>query len=110
LLDLLRDHRREVVVGMGLRFAQNVLFYVYTVFVLSYGEETLGYPRSTMLHGIQLASLLGLVSIPLWSPSPTASAGGPCTSRRGHLAAVRVPVLRAARARCGLRRLAIVPA
>jgi MFS family permease len=52
---------------MGMRFAQNVLFYIYTVFVLSYGEKTLGYPRSTMLGGIVLTSLIGLVSIPVWA-------------------------------------------
>jgi metabolite-proton symporter len=67
LLDVFRDHPREVLIGMGMRFAQNVLFYVYTVFVLSYGEKTLGYPRSTMLRAVMLASLVGLVSIPFWS-------------------------------------------
>ena len=53
--------------GMGMRFAQNVLFYIYTVFVLSYGEKSLGYPRSVMLRGVMLASLVGFVSTPLWS-------------------------------------------
>jgi MHS family shikimate/dehydroshikimate transporter-like MFS transporter len=67
LLDVFREHPREVVIGMGMRFAQNVLFFIYTVFVLSYGEKTLGYPRSTMLRAVMLSSLLGLVSIPLWA-------------------------------------------
>jgi len=35
--------------------------------VLSYGEKTLGYPRSVMLRGVMIASLLGLFTIPLWS-------------------------------------------
>jgi MHS family shikimate/dehydroshikimate transporter-like MFS transporter len=67
LLDVFREHPREIVIGMGMRFAQNVVFYIYTVFVLSYGERTLGYPRPVMLRGVMLASLLGLVAIPLWS-------------------------------------------
>lgn len=67
LLDVFREHPREIVIGMGMRFAQNVVFYIYTVFVLSYGERSLGYPRSVMLRGVMLASLLGLVAIPLWS-------------------------------------------
>ncbi|HEX9892386.1 MAG TPA: MFS transporter [Gemmatimonadales bacterium] len=67
LVDLFREHPREILVGMGMRFAQNVLFYVYTVFVLSYGEKTLGYPRGTMLGGVMLASIVGLFSIPFWS-------------------------------------------
>ncbi len=67
LVDLLREHPREVLIGMGMRFAQNVLFYIYTVFVLSYGEKTLGYPRGVLLRGVMLASVVGLVSTPFWS-------------------------------------------
>jgi MFS family permease len=37
------------------------------VFVLSYGEKSLGYPRGVMLRGVMVASVIGLVSIPLWS-------------------------------------------
>jgi metabolite-proton symporter len=67
LLEVFRRHPREVVVGMGMRFAQNVLFYIYTVFVPGYGEKSLGYHRSVMLGGVVLASMVGLVSIPFWS-------------------------------------------
>ncbi len=67
LLDVFRDHPREVALGMGMRFAQNVLFYMYTVFVLSFGEKTLGYPRGVMLAGVVAASVVGLVAIPFWS-------------------------------------------
>jgi MFS transporter, MHS family, shikimate and dehydroshikimate transport protein len=66
LLDLLRDHPREILIGMGMRFAQNVVFYIYTVFVLSYGDS-LGYPRALVLRAVMLASLIGLVAIPFWS-------------------------------------------
>jgi metabolite-proton symporter len=67
LLDVFRRHPREILIGMGMRFAQNVLFYIYTVFVPGYGEKSLGYHRSTMLGGVVIASLVGLVSIPFWS-------------------------------------------
>jgi MHS family shikimate/dehydroshikimate transporter-like MFS transporter len=67
LLEVFRLHPRELLIGMGMRFAQNVLFYIYTVFVPGYGEKTLGYTRSTMLGGVVLASILGLASIPFWS-------------------------------------------
>jgi MFS family permease len=67
LLDVFREHPREVILGMGMRFAQNVLFYFYTVFVPGWGEKTLHYGRNTMLGGVLIASLVGLVSIPLWS-------------------------------------------
>src|SRR5215472_3350704 len=67
LLDLIREHPREVLIGMGLRFAQNVVFYIYTVFILSYGETSLGYSRSVVLRSVMLTSVIGLFTIPLWS-------------------------------------------
>jgi len=67
LLDVFRNHPRQVLIGAGMRFAQNVLFYVYTVFVLSYGEKTLGYPRSAVLSGVVLSAVVGLFAIPFWS-------------------------------------------
>ena len=67
LLELFREHPREVLIGMGMRFAQNVIFYIYTVFILGYGEKTLGYPRSVMLRAVIVVSLIGLFTTPLWS-------------------------------------------
>lgn len=67
LLEVFRRHPREVLVGMGMRFAQNVLFYIFTVFVLSYGEKTLGYSRAAMLGGVATGALVGLVSIPFFA-------------------------------------------
>ena len=66
LLEAVRTHPREILVGMGMRFGQNVLFYIYTVFVLSYGEKTLGYPKSTMLAGVAALAAVGLFTIPCW--------------------------------------------
>ena len=67
LLEVFREHPREILIGMGMRFAQNVVFYIYTVFVLSYGEKSLGYPRAAVLRAVMLASFIGLFSIPLWA-------------------------------------------
>ncbi len=67
LLAVLRDHPRELLVGMGMRFGQNVLFYIYTVFVLSYGEKALGFTKNTMLAGVAIAATVGFASIPLWA-------------------------------------------
>jgi metabolite-proton symporter len=67
LVDLFREHPRGVLVGMGIRFAQNLVFYIYTVFVLSYGEKTLGYPRSAMLRGVMIAAFIGIFATVFWS-------------------------------------------
>jgi MFS family permease len=67
LFDVFREHPREVLIGTGMRFSQNVIFYIYTVFILGFGEKTLGYPRGVMLRGVMIASALGLVTTPFWS-------------------------------------------
>ena len=67
LLELLREHPRAILLGMGIRFAQNVLYYFYTVFVIGYGEKTLGYPRGAMLGGVAVASAVGLAAVPFWA-------------------------------------------
>ena len=61
---LLRRYPRNVLLGMGMRFAENGTFYVLTVFVLSYGEFHLGVPRSTMLTVVILSSFIGLFTTP----------------------------------------------
>jgi MFS family permease len=61
---LLRGYRRNVLLGIGMRFAENGTFYILTVFVLSYGESYLRLPRSTMLTGVVLASFIGLFTTP----------------------------------------------
>ena len=64
LLTAVRQYRRNILLAMGMRVAENGLFYVYTVFVLTYGPSTLGLPRQTMLWGVTLAALAGLIAIP----------------------------------------------
>ena len=66
LVDLVKDHQRDVLVGMGMRFAENGCFYIFTVFVLIYGEETLNLPKNTMLTGVVIAAAIGLFTIPLF--------------------------------------------
>lgn len=66
LVQVLREHPREVLVGLGMRLAQNALFYFFTVFVLSYGQQTLGYTKNMMLAGVAIAAFTGLFSTPLW--------------------------------------------
>lgn len=66
LLTVIREHPRELLVGMGMRIGQNTVFYIYTVFVLSYGAATLHYSRAVMLTGVAIASAIGLITIPFW--------------------------------------------
>ena len=66
IVTAIRTHRRSLLLAMGMRVAENGLFYVYTVFVLSYGPAELGVSRNAMLTGVTLAALGGLLAIPFY--------------------------------------------
>src|SRR5262249_59600142 len=49
IVDAITQHPKEVLVAMGARLAENGVFYIYTVFVLTYVAQVLGLPQSTVL-------------------------------------------------------------
>jgi MFS transporter, MHS family, shikimate and dehydroshikimate transport protein len=67
LLDLVRNYRKNLLLAMGARFAENACFYVFTVFIYVYASEPRGFARDTVLVGVLLASALQLVSIPAFA-------------------------------------------
>jgi MFS transporter, MHS family, shikimate and dehydroshikimate transport protein len=66
IVDVVKEHPRNVLVAMGMRVGENAVFYIFTVFVLSYAEETLKLGKSTMLTGLAIAAAVGLLTVPLW--------------------------------------------
>jgi MHS family shikimate/dehydroshikimate transporter-like MFS transporter len=67
IVEVLREHPREVVVAMGLRVAENGAFYVFSVFVLTYITEQLGLSRGIALTGVLIASAVEIVTIPAFA-------------------------------------------
>jgi MFS transporter, MHS family, shikimate and dehydroshikimate transport protein len=65
IVEVLRTHPKEVLLAMGLRFAENGAFYIYTVFVLVYGTQKARIHRQTVLNGILIAAACALVAIPV---------------------------------------------
>jgi MFS transporter, MHS family, shikimate and dehydroshikimate transport protein len=65
IVEVLKTHRREVLIAVGARLAENGAFFIYTVFVLVYGTQKVGLARQTILNGILIASVLDMVAIPL---------------------------------------------
>jgi MHS family shikimate/dehydroshikimate transporter-like MFS transporter len=88
VLDALRTYPKQILLAMGARFAENGFFYIITTFVLSYGTERLGLPRSTFLNGVLIAMSVHLVAIPAF---------GAASDRFG-----RRPVYLAGAVGCGL--------
>jgi len=66
IVDVVKEHKRDVLTAMGMRIAENGTFYVLTVFVLAYGEEALKLEKNTMLTGVIIAAAIGLLTIPLY--------------------------------------------
>jgi metabolite-proton symporter len=64
IVDVFRAYPRAVFLAAGARFADNVLYYVFATFVLTYTTTQLGLPRSAALIGVLIAAALELVTMP----------------------------------------------
>ena len=65
ILEVFRNYRRSVFLAIGARFAENVCFYIFTVFAITYATQQLGLSKQTILNGIWIAAAVQLVAIPL---------------------------------------------
>ena len=64
--EVLRKHRREVLLTALLRTGQQAPFYVFTTWVLTYTTGPLGFPRHDMVSAVLVAATISMVTIPLW--------------------------------------------
>jgi MFS family permease len=63
--DVLRKNWRQVVLTALLRTGQQVPFYIFTTYVITYGTQQLGFSRTTILNFVMIQSLISLITIPL---------------------------------------------
>ncbi|MFC7344420.1 MFS transporter [Saccharopolyspora griseoalba] len=63
LLEVVREHKRSVLLGAGLLFATNTFFYIGISGLLDYGTRELGLPRQWLLGVTLLTSVVGIVVI-----------------------------------------------
>ncbi|MGY1777869.1 MFS transporter [Geodermatophilus sp. SYSU D00804] len=63
---VLKRYKREVLVAMGARIAENVAFYILTAFTTAYLTKALGLDASFALNALLVASAVHLVTIPMW--------------------------------------------
>lgn len=66
IVEVLCSHRRSVLLSMGARFAENGVFYIFSVFVLTYGTQHRGLPRSLVLAAVLIAAGCNLFTLPLF--------------------------------------------
>ncbi len=66
IVELLRTHRKEVLLAMGARMAENGAFYIYSVFALVYATQHAHMSRQVVLNGISFAAACELAAIPFY--------------------------------------------
>jgi metabolite-proton symporter len=65
LVDVLRRHWREVALTALLRTSQQVPFYIFTTFIVTYGTQQLALSRGAVLNFVMLTALVSCLTIPL---------------------------------------------
>jgi metabolite-proton symporter len=66
LLEVVRRHWKEILLGAGCRLSENSVFYLFSIHILTYGREFLKIPTATTLTSVNLAAVLACFTIPLF--------------------------------------------
>jgi MFS transporter, MHS family, shikimate and dehydroshikimate transport protein len=66
VLEAIRRHPKDLLIGLGARITEISWIYVLTIFGLSYAVTNLGLPRGLVLGAIALGAAVELVTIPLF--------------------------------------------
>ena len=66
IIEAITKHPKNILIAMGARFAENGLFYVFTVFSLTYISTYLKVPRVVGLNGLLWAAGIGIFSTAAW--------------------------------------------
>jgi metabolite-proton symporter len=64
--EVLRLQWKEVILTALIRTGEQAPFYLFTVFVLTYGTEVLKFKRGALLNDVFVAAIVSLFSIPFW--------------------------------------------
>jgi len=67
IVDVLREYKRDIVLGWGARLIDGIVFAVYAIFSVGFLVNTAKMPRASVLGAITVAALVLAVTIPLSS-------------------------------------------
>jgi len=65
LKDAWRQHRRDLLLAMGAKIAENGIFYLYTVFVLAFVKHN-KFSQTPILSGVAIAALCIIAALPIY--------------------------------------------
>jgi MFS family permease len=66
VIEVFRRNWREVILTALLRSGQQVPFYIFTTYVITYGTQQLGFSRGTILNFVMIQSLLSVGTVVLF--------------------------------------------
>ncbi|HYA41864.1 MAG TPA: MFS transporter [Syntrophobacteraceae bacterium] len=66
IIEAIAKHPKNMLLAMGVRFAENGLFYVYATFVFAYATNVLKVPRPMILTAVTIAAAIEVFTIPLY--------------------------------------------
>jgi metabolite-proton symporter len=67
VIEVIRHHWREILLSAGLRFSEQMPFYLFTTFVLIYVVSRHGFSKTFVLNAVLVGALCELVAIPFFS-------------------------------------------
>lgn len=66
ILTVMRYYWRNVLIAMAARLGENAIYYIFTVFILTYGTQVAGMDRNTLLNAVLIATAIEAVLIPVF--------------------------------------------
>ena len=66
LLDVVKRNWREIGLTALLRSGQQVPFYIFTTYIITYATQQLGYTRAMVLNFVMLQAIVSMFTIPFW--------------------------------------------
>jgi metabolite-proton symporter len=66
IAEVIKRNPREIILSALLRMSEQMPFYIFTVFVLEYGVDELGFAKGFMTNSVMAAAGLSLIMVPLF--------------------------------------------
>jgi metabolite-proton symporter len=66
VLEVIKRQPKEILLSAMLRMSEQMPFYIFTVFVLEYGTDELGFGKTFLTNSVALAAALSLFSVPFF--------------------------------------------
>jgi MFS transporter, MHS family, shikimate and dehydroshikimate transport protein len=66
VIEAIVKHPKNIILAMGVRFAENGLFYIYATFVFAYATQVEKLPRAMILDAVIIAAFIESLTIPFF--------------------------------------------